>query len=189
MRILPIALRFREETAQRLAELARRASSLTHGHLRSQMACALYVLVVKELLRGLVPAEALRSALAAFHEIYRDTAFAGEMGNFRSLDPDRLRSRPEREIDSSGYVIHTLTASLWCLLTTDNFTDTVLKAVNLGYDTDTTGTVTGGLAGAFYGLEAIPQDWKRGLARHDDVAALFQRFLSVRLNVSAIASA
>ncbi len=55
----------------------------------------------------------------------------------------------ESEIYSSGYVLHTLEAGLWCLLTSDNFRDTVLKAVNLGEDTDTTGAVAGGLA-AFY---------------------------------------
>jgi ADP-ribosyl-[dinitrogen reductase] hydrolase len=87
--------------------------------------------------------------------------------------------RAETEIDSGGYVIHTLTASLWCLQTTSSYSDCVLKAVNLGGDTDTTGCVAGGLAGVLYGLNAIPQQWIRALARHDDVQTLFNRFADI----------
>ena len=76
------------------------------------------------------------------------------------------------QIQSSGYVLHTLEASVWCLLTTDTYRDAVLKAVNLGEDTDTTGAVTGGLAGLLYGLEAIPASWVNQLARLKDIEAL-----------------
>ena len=52
-----------------------------------------------------------------------------------------------------------LSAAMWCLLTTDNYRDCVLKAVNLGSDTDTTAAVAGGLVGIMYGLEGIPDEW------------------------------
>jgi ADP-ribosylglycohydrolase len=65
----------------------------------------------------------------------------------------------EKQIKSGGYVLDTLEASIWCLLTTDNYKDAVLKAVNLGGDTDTTACVTGGLAGILYGYENIPKEW------------------------------
>ena len=71
--------------------------------------------------------------------------------------------KPEEEIVSTGYVIHTLHASLWCLLTTGSFQECVLKAVNLGGDTDTTGCVAGGLAGVVYGLQSIPNQWTQQL--------------------------
>ena len=63
------------------------------------------------------------------------------------------------DIKSGGYVLDTLEASIWCLLTTDNYKDAVLKAVNLGKDTDTTACVTGGLAGILYGYGGIPKEW------------------------------
>ncbi len=66
---------------------------------------------------------------------------------------------PVREIRCGGYVVDTLEAALWCLLNTDNYKECVLKAVNLGSDTDTTATVAGGLAGLYYGFDEIPQDW------------------------------
>ena len=65
----------------------------------------------------------------------------------------------ESEIKSSGYVIDTLEAALWCVLTTNSYKEAVLKAVNLGQDTDTVGAVTGGLVGIYYGMDQIPNEW------------------------------
>jgi len=95
---------------------------------------------------------------------------------FQLLLAGDLRVRPESEIDSSGYVIHTLTASLWCLLTTSGYKECVLKAVNLGGDTDTTACVAGGLAGVAYGVQAVPSEWIAQLARKNDLDGLFRKF-------------
>jgi ADP-ribosylglycohydrolase len=81
----------------------------------------------------------------------------------------------EDEISSSGYVLHTLEASIWCLLTTNNYKDATLKAVNLGEDTDTTGAVTGGLAGLLYGFANIPASWIDQIARKEDIENLAER--------------
>ena len=56
-------------------------------------------------------------------------------------------------------MLSTLEASVWCFLNTDNYKDAVLKAINLGGDTDTIAALTGGLAGVYYGYDAIPQIW------------------------------
>jgi ADP-ribosylglycohydrolase len=180
MRILPIALWFRAAPDAELATLAQRASSLTHRHPRSQMACALYCLLVRELLTGTAPADALRTALQAFGRVFVQPPFLAERRHFQMIERGNIAEAAERDVASSGYVIHTLTASVWCLLTSASFEETVLKAVNLGSDTDTTGTVAGGLAGARYGLGSIPAAWKNHLARHDDIAALFAQFSTAR---------
>ena len=65
----------------------------------------------------------------------------------------KINQLEEDEIESSGYVVHTLEASLWVLAKYNSFKDTVLAAVNLGKDTDTTGAVAGGLAGIAYGVD------------------------------------
>ena len=78
---------------------------------------------------------------------------------------DTFCDLPEKEINSSGYVVHTLEAALWCFLNTENYKDCVLKAVNLGSDTDTVGAIAGGLAGLYYGMEDIPVEWVELLAR------------------------
>lgn len=76
---------------------------------------------------------------------------------------------------SDGYVVHTLEAAIWCLLTTDSYEECVLKAVNLGDDTDTTAAVAGGLAGALYGYDAIPEEWRNSLLRRDYIEELCEK--------------
>jgi ADP-ribosylglycohydrolase len=98
-----------------------------------------------------------------------------EISKFDGLLKNDIALLPEEEIQSSGYVMHTLEASIWSLLTTESYEDAVLKAVNLGSDTDTTGAVTGGLAGLLYGFDNIPENWLQQLARYDDIENLAER--------------
>ena len=79
---------------------------------------------------------------------------------------------PEIEINSSGYVVDTLEAAIWCLLNSDSYKECVLKAVNLGNDTDTVGAVVGGLAGIYYGSDNIPKEWLEVLSKRDYIEAL-----------------
>lgn len=173
MRILPVALRFAGEPTEKLIERLARASAITHGHIRSQMACAFFGLVIRQLQDGRRPSEALEQARIAFLK-----AYCGEeqLSHFRSVLEHDLAHRPEALIVSTGYVIHTLTASIWCLLTTSSFEECVLKAVNLGGDTDTTGCVAGGFAGVHYGKNRIPEKWSGSMARFQEVNSLFETF-------------
>ena len=76
------------------------------------------------------------------------------------FDLEEFASTEERDILSSGYVIDSIEAAVWSLITTDSYEKAVLKAINLGGDTDTIGAIAGGLAGLYYGYDAIPQEWK-----------------------------
>jgi ADP-ribosylglycohydrolase len=139
------------------------------------MACALYGLLVLELLCGNAPASAWQGAKAAFKSAFANSG-EREFATFNGLLTHDYTQRAEFDIESSGYVLHTLEASVWCLLTTSDFASCVLKAVNLGSDTDTTGCVAGGLAGVYYGMDAIPADWLATLPRQADLACLFKKF-------------
>jgi len=176
MRILPVALWFSKAKPGEVIVFAQCASSLTHRHPRSQMACALYCLLVRALVQGMPPGKAWSQAVDAFSAHYDRPPYVAERLHFRLIESGKLAEQTEQDIDSSGYVMHTLTAAVWCLLTSQSFEETVLKAVNLGGDTDTTGCVAGGLAGAYYGLASIPSDWKSVLARHADIESMFARF-------------
>ena len=68
-------------------------------------------------------------------------------------------------------------AAVWCFLTTDNYKDCVLKAVNLGEDTDTVAAVAGGLAGLFYGLEEIPKEWIHLLPKREWIESLVEQMV------------
>ena len=109
--------------------------------------------------------EFLKSASIPDHEIKQ----------YNRLLEANIYELSEESISSSGYVLHTLEASIWCLLTTSSYEEAVLKAVNLGNDTDTTAAVTGGLAGLLYGFESIPKKWLEVLARRGDIENLADR--------------
>ncbi len=178
MRMLPVYLRFAETEDALLMHHIEQASAITHGHPRSIMACVLFGLVVRRLLRGESPAAAVAGAQREFPALYQKR-WPGELPVFGKALHPLLAEFPDRDISSGGYVIHTLEASLWCVLTTDSFRDCVLKAVNLGDDTDTTGCVAGGLAGVCYGINAIPAEWRGALARQEEAGALFSRYAAM----------
>lgn len=75
-------------------------------------------------------------------------------------------------IKSSGYIVDTLEAVIWCLLTTNSYSTCVLQAVNLGGDTDTIAAIVGGLAGILYGFSAIPNKWISSIAQYKTIDAM-----------------
>lgn len=137
MRILPLAF---ISCNQKDIE---NVSSLTHAHEISKKACVIYVEIAKKLLEGENIVQILKKS--NFKEPFHRLNYINEL--------------KESEIKSSGYVVDTLEASLWCLATTNNYKECVLKAVNLGNDTDTISAIAGGLAGIIYGLKGIPDMW------------------------------
>jgi ADP-ribosylglycohydrolase len=176
MRILPLVFYIRDKPVKERFILTRLVSSLTHGHIRSVISCFYYLEFAGLLMDGIDKFEAynrLKTAVAL-----NLTSFAvnpAEIKLFSRLLGANIYTLPEDSIKSSGYVLHTLEASIWCLLTTDDYAGAVLKAVNLGSDTDTTGAVTGGLAGLLYGYENIPAEWLNSLARRKDIEYLAAR--------------
>jgi ADP-ribosyl-[dinitrogen reductase] hydrolase len=177
MRIIPVSLRFADLPLKLLLDRIHRASAVTHRHFRSQLACGFFTIMIREILSGADAATAYTNTVSTFREFYdKDPSWSVETDYFHLLLAEDVRRLSENEIASSGYVVHTLTAAVWCLLTTTNYPDCVLKAVNLGGDTDTTGCVAGGLAGVLYGGTSIPQNWIHALARHDDLNSIFNQF-------------
>jgi ADP-ribosylglycohydrolase len=176
VRNLPIALYTTALPTVELQDRAHRTSAITHRHPRSQMACGLHSLLVRRLLAGDAPAPAWDIAKEDFRDAYTAPEWTQELGAFETLMSADLATVPESEINSGGYVLSTLTAAVWCLLTSKTYAETTLKAVNLGGDTDTTGCAAGGLAGLAYGFGAIPQDWIRAIARKGDIDLLVYEF-------------
>ncbi len=121
----------------------RAVSSITHAHAVSCEACVEYVGIARRLLAGTPVAEVCREQLGL----------------------------SEDEVESTGYVVHTFNAALWCLGTTQSYAECVLKAVNLGDDTDTTAAVAGALAGIVYGMDAIPAGWLETLRGKEVIEA------------------
>ena len=124
-------------------EEIRQVSAITHAHPNCMDACVYYIRIAKDLLEGMQLQDSIKL------RIPEDSVYK-RIRQIEKLSCD--------EINSSGYVIDTFEAAMWCLMTTDNYRDCLIKAVNLGYDTDTVGAVAGGLAGILYGIEGIPKE-------------------------------
>ena len=147
------------------------ASSLTHAHERSILGCQIYTAV----LQSLIEAPKIVSVTQALKRSAQKYASSQEFNSYaRLLAPDFSRL-PSSEIKSSGYVVDTLEAAIWCLLTTSEYAECVLKAVNLGDDTDTVAAIAGGLAGALYGYAAIPRKWRDTLIRREYIESICRR--------------
>lgn len=173
MRILPLVLHIKDLNIDERYEWTKKISSITHAHVRSVMACFYYLEFAKKIIEGKDKFQAyneLQSELTQYFEQRKINPI--EIHKFHRLLNDDISKVEEDNIKSSGYVIDTLEASIWCILTTNNYKDAVLKSVNLGHDTDTTGAVTGGLAALIYGLDNIPNEWINMLARKDDIINL-----------------
>ncbi len=197
MRIMPVSLYssledeyWHDTFVEEAAENSHNASRLTHGHPRSQIACMIHTSICHELVYrgGRSVLEAVQTAIDGTFELYAradetmpwfDEAFSTEIrmdayGRLRDLDA--FKNLPDNEIQSSGYVVHTLVAAIWCLLNSNSYSDCALKAVNLGDDTDTTGAVAGGLAGLAYGYDNIPKDWIDVIASKEWISKLCDDF-------------
>ena len=116
--------------------------ALTHAHEISKLCCRNYIAAARSLIQhGELPQEWT----------------------------ERMQHEPRKQIQSTGYVVHSLSAAIWCIVNTENYADAVLAAVNLGGDTDTIAALTGGLAGIRYGIDEIPKIWLQKLRGKDEI--------------------
>jgi len=169
MRILPLVFYLRAKYGKYFTQnpeamaIIHEVSALTHAHELAKMSCGIYLSIANELCNG----EPLRSGITiglqkAMLYYAGDPIYKKVYGEFDRLqDIEHFSKLSSKLIGSSGFVKDTLEASLWCLLNSSSYQEAVLMAVNLGYDTDTTGAVCGGLAALCY--ESIPSDWINAL--------------------------
>ncbi len=151
MRCWPVALAHRDNLPALLSD-SRLQSDVTHAHPECLAASAFVNAAIYFLLKGETPRHAVASALDAA------TTPAGLRAVIEAAPKKRRDALP-----NSGWVRHTVESAVWGLLTTASFEDAVIQVVNLGNDADTAGAVVGALAGAAYGLSAIPAAWRNAL--------------------------
>ncbi|MDO3424735.1 ADP-ribosylglycohydrolase family protein [Chryseobacterium sp. APV1] len=177
MRTLPLAFYLKdEENIEKLYQTLKEVSAITHGHFRSAFACFVYVIFAIELIKGKDKKEAYHHTQKVVLQFAEVQGFnPKEIQLFDRVLKNDISEYHEDSISSGGYVLHSLEASLWCFLNSESYPEAVLKAVNLGEDTDTTGAITGGIAGIYYGFESIPKEWIDVLARKEDIEKLCEK--------------
>lgn len=167
MRILPVALVGHEHEQERLIAEACRSSKLTHAHPRSQAVCAVYCLVVQLILRGETRRDqALAQALIAASR-HLPQGVKGEL--------DTIRRYSQRS--GGTYVVDAFWSAWDAFAASASYRETVERAVRYGNDTDTTAAIAGGLAGAYWGIDAIPAEWRRGMRAPETASRLIDRLL------------
>ena len=174
MRMLPLAYYCFSKNLKdkKIIDITNRVSSITHKHQTSILGCYIYIRFAMELLNK-------KDIFQAYQEI-KELDYSYFESNIiskyeRILNNDIVFYNIEK-IKSSGYVVDTLESVFWSLLNTNSFDKAIIKAVNLGGDTDTIGACVGGLAGVYYGVESINKEWKNNLIKYDYIMRICKEF-------------
>lgn len=155
MRLAPIPL-FYFHQPEYLAEYARLSSKTTHASEECLQACEYFAQLLFNALSGRD-----KSDLFDFEQTKFD--------RLSVITSEQFKEKSADDIIGSGFVIESLEAALWAFWHTDNFKEAILKAANLGDDADTTAAICGQIAGAYYGIETIPENWLNWLYRREDI--------------------
>lgn len=173
MRIAPLALDRAYQDRILLWNTIQAVSSITHRHVRSHLACFIWVVFLQELMECMDKQEAyekMKHIVNAFFDHH--TIESRERELFSRVLENDIQQVNRNDINSGGYVLETLEAAFWCFLNTDSYKEAILAGVNLGRDTDTTAAVVGAAAGTYYGHEQIPSHWLDALTRRNDIVTL-----------------
>ena len=165
MRLAPIPLFFASDPKQAI-HYASASSRTTHGTKAAVDACRYFAGLIVGALRGKPKSELLRPYFCPVDE----ANFWNENGlspNIAAIAAGSFKTKEPPEIRGTGYVVESLDAALWAFDRSESFRAGALLAVNLGNDADTTGAVYGQIAGAFYGAERIPAEWRAKLTMRD----------------------
>lgn len=185
MRILPLILYFSKNKLIKYKEydmpiqIARTLDyiefdvGLTHQYGVNKEACCFYALFIYKLLET--------KNLDTSYKYAVDESISRYSGcNSKEMERillNKIYTLKEENIKSSGYVVDTLEASLWCLFNSNNYKSAVLKAVNLGGDADTIAAITGSMAGIYYGYDSIPKNWINCLLNKKLLDRTFENFV------------
>ncbi len=171
MRLAPVALRYARDP--RLAvERAGESSRSTHGAVAAVDACRFFAGLLVAALRGVSKRELLEPRYEPAIGIWEDDPLVPEVDEVASGSYAR---RDPPDIQGTGYVVPSLEAALWALYGTNDFRAGALAAANLGNDADTTAAIYGQLAGAIYGEEGIPTEWRERLALRETIESFADR--------------
>lgn len=175
MRILPVAyyIYYKDVTDnQEIYNIVKQVSSITHAHEVSILGCYIYVRLALELLNGKDKIEAYNNIKKLDYSMFSSTT----IDKYSRILNNNIQNFDEENISSSGYVVSTLEAAMWLFINSNDYNNTILRAVNLGEDTDTVAACTGGLLGIYYGIENIKSSWKQNLKRYDYIVELCDKF-------------
>lgn len=139
---------------------------ITHRNALSTYCCYYYTRLIRSLAEGHDKLKSKEYAKGTLRHGWRisDDIPNPHIKDFERIFSERFGNISEDEIQSTGYVLHTLEASVWCFINSDCYEECVLKAINLGEDTDTIAALSGALAAVYY--KSVPKKWKSKVVKH-----------------------
>lgn len=181
MRLAPVPLLYYKDGLEEMIEKSWQSSVTTHGSKIVHDALAYFVIAYNKILSG--EKDKLKIIKAKDSDLIKfDINDLTIVEDIHELNFEELK---RYDLKPTGFVVYSMVCAMWCLLHTKTFEEAVLKAVNLGGDSDTIGAITGQLAGAYYGFESIPNHLVEGLSNKDMLAEYTNPFLELiekRLN-------
>lgn len=179
MRIHPLLVLFinNKTNNDKRFEMIKEVSCLTHNHVLSHISCFFYLQFLSYLLYE-SKENSYKKAVNDLKILLLKDECVEYTSKFKILLDD-IFLLEENDIFSSGYVIHSIEASVWCFMNSISYQEAVLKAVNLGNDTDTIASITGAMAGLYYGKEEIPSKWISSLAKSEYIISYTKKLSSI----------
>jgi len=159
MRLAPVPLFYGGDALDTFA-FAGQSSRTTHGSDACIDACRYMATIINGAINGIVKEKLLSSDLMKDIELMPEIRMVAD-GSFKEKEPPEIRG--------TGYVVESLEAALWAFHNFDTFEEGLIAAVNLGDDADTTGAVYGQIAGAYYGVDEIPERWLEKIVDLDGI--------------------
>lgn len=175
MRLAPVPM-YLVHDARRAKELAGAMSKTTHGAAEAVDCCRYLAGLMVGALRGDEKDRLLSDLYSPVYNYWLLQHFA-LTPRVDAIARGIYKTKKAADLPASGYVIDTMEAALWAFHGTNSFREGVLAAVNLGNDADTTGAVYGQLAGAYYGVEEIPVQWREAIADRETIEDLARKLM------------
>ena len=168
MRLAPVPMYYAGDAGEAIA-MAADSSRVTHQAPEAVDACRCFAGLLVGALRGVDKPTLLSPGYCPVEGLWRSDPLAEKIAR---IADGSFKDRAPPQIKGGGYVVDALEAALWAFHRSDSFREGALLAVNLGDDADTTGAIYGQIAGAHYGVEAIPTSWRSKLTMHAEITAL-----------------
>ncbi len=181
MRLAPIPLAFAKEPKEAI-RMAGEMSRTTHGAPEPVDACRYYSGLILGALAGESKKRVLGTRCSPLGNAWSESELTPKIDEIAA---GSFKTRQPPEIRGTGYVVQALEAALWAFWNSDDFEGGALLAVNLGDDADTTGAIYGQLAGAYYGLDGIPDYWCNKIALSDRILKLADDLMVLARQVTA----
>lgn len=179
MRLAPLALVLVDESDLKTRlQVTRDYTAMTHRHPRTILGSYLYL----EFLHAMLNGQPLRTALVKVPTLVKsalknEPAVLAEWSHYELYLTPAITELSRSQIRSTGYVVDTFGAALWCCAKTQSVAEAILLAVNLGGDTDTVATITGTWAAARYPAQVVPKDWQAALLNQTRLADYIDPFI------------